>query len=473
MHRLLASFIGITATLFSHAAYADCPQGMPTSSAATKSCSQNGMDCAYWEPPTNNPGTQYPLVIFLHGAGSVGTGNHLAPVDDGWTCQLQAVLANQATHPSYIMVPRAPNSEYDGTEMPPAAYVTWNWGNTDSYNVDTLPESTTLAEARRMLKALQQQHPNIDPDRIYVMGVSMGGYGAWDMIARTPELFAAGVPADGGGSPQAAERLKNMAVWAFHNAGDGIVPEASDRTMFEAIAKAGGRPYYTEGARGDHYGMSRPGDMDFVPWLFAQRRGVPSTPVPQLTFSPDGGSQLVGPVTVTITTTPAASEIRYTTNGTIPSVLQMVGEIYTGPFTVDASSFVIAAAHAGSGHQEATTFHSAPFQLGNTPLPGNVTPGGATGGSGSGGASTGGSVAPNPGNTGGLSSAAGGAGNTPSPTSGGATASSGTGGAATSNGNLGSVKSGGCGVAHSPSPSQALGWLGLGALALAAWRRRG
>lgn len=459
------------------------------------------MDCAYWQPPGNDSNTKYPLVIFLHGAGAAGTGDYLKPVDDGWTCQLQAVLAARDTNPAYVMVPRAASSEYAASqsEGPALAFVTWDWGNQESYNVDTLPESTTLIEARSMLAGLQQRHPNIDPDRLYVVGVSMGGYGAWDMISRTPNLFAAGVPADGGGSPQAAARLNRMAVWSFHNADDGIVPSTSDRGMFQALALAGGRPYYTEGTGSEHKGMVIPHDMNFAPWLFQQRRGVPSTPVPQLAFSPDGGTELQGPVTVTISTTPAASAVYYTVDGTVPNALQHVGQLYTGPFTVNSSAIVMAAAHSVA-EGDVTTFHAAPFQIGTTPLPNGViapppggggSPGASGGAAGTGGAgvvSTGGmgsgmggsGSSSGLGNSGGRSGmlpmGAGGAGANSSRAGGGAPATSGGGGGSTPvipASNRSSAKSG-CSVTPVSNPPAVLGGLGLAAIGLLGlWRRRG
>ncbi|MDX2052932.1 MAG: chitobiase/beta-hexosaminidase C-terminal domain-containing protein [Polyangiaceae bacterium] len=465
--------------------HAECVQAPISPTNPPANCKPFGttMDCALWLPPSNNTNTKYPLVIFLHGAGAAGTGDYLKPVDDGWTCQLQAVLAARDTNPAYVLVPRAGNAEYEASqaEGPALAFVTWNWGNQESYNVDTLPESTTLIEARAMLTRLQKRFPNIDPDRIYVVGVSMGGYGAWDMISRTPNLFAAGVPADGGGSPQAAARLINMAVWSFHNADDGIVPSTSDRGMFKALALAGGRPYYTEGTGADHKGMVIPHDMNFAPWLFQQRRGVPSTPVPQLTFSPDGGNQLQGPVTVTITTTPAANTIYYTTDGTVPNALQAVGQLYTGPFTVNTSAIVMAAAHS-TAEGDVTTFHAAPFQIGSTPLPvvapspgGSGGTPGASGGAGpvsTGGmaSGTGGSPAPI-GSTGGTSTkvppGTGGAGVNPVGAAGGSPSGS-SGGQSP---NRSSAKSG-CTVTQGTRSATALGALSLALVGLLGLRRR-
>ncbi|MDX2055569.1 MAG: chitobiase/beta-hexosaminidase C-terminal domain-containing protein [Polyangiaceae bacterium] len=505
MRLLLTSLLVLASVGAAGAAQAACDGSRSLSDASTKECTRDGMFCAYWEPPTNDPNTKYPLVIFLHGAGaSVGCAqgqdaNFKWQVDDGYTCQLQEVMDNRTAYPAYVMAPRAPNCDNTLSENPnSASFVLWDWANVDSYDITTLGESKTLQTTRAMIQSLQAQYPNIDPDRIYVTGVSMGGFGAWDMIARTPNFFAAGVPADGGGSPQAASSMKNMAVWSFHAAGDTGVPVASDRLMFETLAKAGGRPYYTEAVAGGHgTGMYLASDEGFVPWMFAQRRGVPATSASPLTFSPEGG-ELAGPsVTVTLTTTPQSDSVYYTTNGTIPNPVTHVGTQYAGPFTLTSSAIVIAAAHSSVGGNEVIVYHAAPFKVGDSPLPAGaelmpytpyVPPVGSTGGASSG---TGGATA-----TGGASSGLGGASNSggasnpnPFPPSAGGRpaaaggASSGSGGAKPStSGGAGSVpaantpgttrNSSGCSLAGTDPSGNSMLTFGMASVWLAAFAGR-
>lgn len=430
-----ALFVSAILLLTTGSAHAVCganedPIQIPTESA--KDCTQGNMRCAYWEPLNHDAAAKYPLVIFLHGAGGSGTDATLTHLTD-WNCELQAVMepGNRANFPAFVMSPRAPNYGTSFIEDPnSAAYVIWDWANPDSYDITTLAESSTLTTTRAMIQALQAKHPNIDADRIYVTGVSMGGYGTWDLISRNPQLFAAGVASDGGGSPQAAPGLRNMAVWSSHNLDDSV-PINSDQAMFEAVAKAGGRPYFTEGVMGGHEGgMRRPAQMNFVPWMFAQRRLVPATPLSYLEFSPQGGQLPAGPVTISLNAA-GADEVRYTTDGTMPSTASDVGTLYNGPFTLDTSAILIAAAHSGQGNDEVTVFHAEPFKLGDIPLPAGAdlmpSPPGGTGGApanGSGGTAAGGnspttlggsnSGGMNPvasGGSGNVSSAMGGAGN--------------------------------------------------------------
>jgi predicted peptidase len=80
----------------------------------------------------------------------------------------------------------------------------------------------------------------VDRKRIYVTGLSMGGYGSWDLMARYPRLFAAGVPICGGGDPRMADALKEIPIWVFHGDKDTAVPLSRSQQMVDAISGAGG-----------------------------------------------------------------------------------------------------------------------------------------------------------------------------------------------------------------------------------------
>ena len=80
----------------------------------------------------------------------------------------------------------------------------------------------------------------IDPARVYLTGLSMGGYGSWDLAERMPERFAALVPICGGGDEKQADRLVGLPIWAWHGDADGAVPVERSRRMIAAIKEAGG-----------------------------------------------------------------------------------------------------------------------------------------------------------------------------------------------------------------------------------------
>jgi predicted peptidase len=104
------------------------------------------------------------------------------------------------------------------------------------------PKSWNSPEEQALLVALLDHLTNtlkVDQDRIYLSGLSMGGFGSWRLAADHPDLFAAVVPICGGGDPKDAEKLKNLPIWAWHGAADPTVPVQRSIDMVEAIKKAG------------------------------------------------------------------------------------------------------------------------------------------------------------------------------------------------------------------------------------------
>ena len=85
----------------------------------------------------------------------------------------------------------------------------------------------------------------IDRDRVYVTGLSMGGFGTWEAITRMPERFAAAVPICGGGLPLGVEAARDVPVWAFHGAMDTVVPVEASVAMVRALRAAGGDVRFT------------------------------------------------------------------------------------------------------------------------------------------------------------------------------------------------------------------------------------
>jgi predicted peptidase len=120
----------------------------------------------------------------------------------------------------------------------------------------------------------------VDVDRIYLTGVSMGGYGSWDTAAAYPQRFAAVVPIAGGGEIEDAPRLKDLPIWAFHGAKDSVVPIEKDQRIIDAIQKISGRVRFTIYPEADHdfAGVFPYQREDLFPWLLAQKRGHPAEP---------------------------------------------------------------------------------------------------------------------------------------------------------------------------------------------------
>jgi predicted peptidase len=85
----------------------------------------------------------------------------------------------------------------------------------------------------------------VDKDRIYLTGLSMGGFGTWDWATTEPDRFAAIAPICGGGRTRAAKRIKQIPTWVFHGDKDEAVPVKESKDMVEALEKVGGKPKLT------------------------------------------------------------------------------------------------------------------------------------------------------------------------------------------------------------------------------------
>jgi len=125
---------------------------------------------------------------------------------------------------------------------------------------------------------------NADPDRVYITGLSMGGYGTWDLIARYGTgLFAAAMPCCGGGDPAQAEKMKDLPIWIFHGGADPTVPVMLSRRMYAALKEAGNdNVFYKEypGVQHDCWTQTYR-NPEAWKWLFSQKRGVKSDVRPE------------------------------------------------------------------------------------------------------------------------------------------------------------------------------------------------
>lgn len=147
---------------------------------------------------------KWPLILFLHGAGE--SGNDLAKVK---AHGLAKVVEGRKDLPFVIVSPQSPGR---------------------GWNVDTL---------NALLDQVESDY-RIDKSRVYLTGLSMGGFGTWALAEAYPGRFAAIAPICGGGDPTKADRLKGVPIWAFHGAKDRTVALARSEEMVKAVNEAGG-----------------------------------------------------------------------------------------------------------------------------------------------------------------------------------------------------------------------------------------
>ncbi|HZK82535.1 MAG TPA: prolyl oligopeptidase family serine peptidase [Humisphaera sp.] len=119
-----------------------------------------------------------------------------------------------------------------------------------------------------------QKRYHVDDDRVYVTGLSMGGFGTWELGSAYPDRFAAIAPMCGGGRPELARRMKNLPIWVFHGEADGAVPFARSVEMVEALKKAGNDVKFTSypGVGHDCWTQSY-ANPELYTWFLSHKRG--------------------------------------------------------------------------------------------------------------------------------------------------------------------------------------------------------
>ena len=203
---------------------------------------------------------KYPLVIFLHGAGERGNDND---------AQLKWGVMNFATdemmkmHPAFVIAPQCPTG------------LTWsNFSRTNNNRLMTLQPNPS--KPMELVIALIQQvikKAPIDTNRIYITGLSMGGFGTFDAIERYPNLFAAAMPVCGGGDTSKAASIAHIPMWIYHGSEDPAVNPYNSVDMVYALMKAGAHPGFTVVPETGHFSwIAAYSDELAIEWLFRQRR---------------------------------------------------------------------------------------------------------------------------------------------------------------------------------------------------------
>lgn len=210
-------------------------------------------------------GSKPPVVLFLHGTGERGSdGDKQVQVGLG-----PHVRAHLADFPAIVVFPQAPDDR--------------DWKGETA--------ALALAELERATEEF-----NGDRDRTYLTGLSMGGYGTWELALMAPQRFAALVPICGALLPPRAERLnlfvtplageadpyatlarrlQHLPMWIFHGAKDDVVPPDDDRRTYAALQAANADVRYTEFPDASHNSWDAAyATPELWPWLFAQRRSA-------------------------------------------------------------------------------------------------------------------------------------------------------------------------------------------------------
>ncbi len=218
-------------------------------------------------------GAKFPLVVYLHGAGAKGSDNEKQLAEP--LPKLLGTPELREKFPSFVLVPQCRDGE-DALGRP-NNWVKWeNQKGTPPAQWETseTEPSDQLRAAMAALEHVLATQP-VDPTRVYLTGVSMGGSGTWRWAAREPARFTAAITACGLSEPAKAPALAGLPLWAFHGSDDPIAPVERSRRMVAALRAAGSAVQFTEFTGAGHNIAERvftDDDHAVLRWLFAQRR---------------------------------------------------------------------------------------------------------------------------------------------------------------------------------------------------------
>lgn len=209
---------------------------------------------------------KYPVIIFLHGALAKGDDNN-AQLNIGGRYFLQE--ENRRNFPAIVIFPQCPSNAgwaYFETEIDSA-------GKAKNWNFPFRKEPTTATLLVKQLLDSLLNYPFADVSRVYIGGLSQGGMGVFDIIARYPALFAAAFPICGAGKINTAADFAKVALWIFHGSDDDIVPVYYSRNFYRRLKKLHTDVKYSEypGVRHNSW-VNAFGEKDLLPWLFSKSK---------------------------------------------------------------------------------------------------------------------------------------------------------------------------------------------------------
>lgn len=217
-------------------------------------------------PKNFDSAKRYPLVLFLHGAGERGNDN-AKQLTHGAT--LFAADSTMEHFPAIVVFPQCPTDSY--------------WANVDvvtnpdgsrSFTFPSKGKPTPPMAAVLALMDSLVNSENVDKVKVYVGGLSMGGMGTFELLARRPKMFAAAFPICGGGSPKNVNRYaKRVKLWVFHGEADNVVPLNHSQEMVDAIKRAKGDVRFSVYPGVGHNSWDNAfAEPDLLPWLFSVNR---------------------------------------------------------------------------------------------------------------------------------------------------------------------------------------------------------
>ena len=208
-------------------------------------------------PENYDPAKKYPLVLFLHGRGESGNDNE-----------------KQLTHGAKMFLQDSIRKNYPAIVVFPQCAANSYWSNVQAVmnGSKTGKPSKAMVMLQSLVGNLLERYP-VKLNQVYVMGLSMGGMGTFELVRRMPGLFSAAIPICGGAHPATAPQLVKTKWWIFHGGKDDVVLPAFSEQMVEALKKAKAPVQFTLFPNANHNSwdpaFAEPG---LLKWLFSQKK---------------------------------------------------------------------------------------------------------------------------------------------------------------------------------------------------------
>jgi predicted peptidase len=204
-----------------------------------------------------------PLIIFLHGSGERGKDNQLQLKHGG-----QWIKENIKNFPAIAIFPQCPTNDYWSNVL-----INTDANGNRSFNFETEAPATKSMQALMTLIESYSKLPYVDQNRIYVIGLSMGGMGTLELLWRIPGKFAAAAPICGGVNPNKIKEVSlTKGIWIFHGNNDTVVLPKYSLDIVNALKKIGKDVIYSEYQGVGHDSWNNVfKEKDFFKWLFSNK----------------------------------------------------------------------------------------------------------------------------------------------------------------------------------------------------------
>lgn len=240
----------------------------------------NGLKLPYrlFMPSVKNK-KKIPLIIYLHGRGERGSENGARIFNSaGIVTNDKSLLLPkmQIKYSCAILIPqcsdKTENEEWAKWEGNTPQTPFEGLGKDGSYVMNKTPSESGEAALELIEKSIKTL--NIDPERVYIIGLSMGGFGVWEFVSRKPNLFAAAIPMAGYSDPNQIEVIKHIPFWIFHGNIDKWNPVEGSRTMFKLLKEVQADVKYSEYDNFDHGETFKRAfnEPELISWLFSKSK---------------------------------------------------------------------------------------------------------------------------------------------------------------------------------------------------------